>query len=1102
MLRKLWLALKRLLSMFAVGTLLKKVFGTRNERLIRKMLPLVEKINALEPDFDRLTDAELKAKTLEFKGRLANGETLDDLLPEAFAAARAAAKRTLGLRMFGVQLMGGISLHSSSIAEMVTGEGKTLTAVAPAYLNALTGRGVHIVTVNDYLARRDAQWNAPVYEALGLTVGCIQANMHSEQRIKQYEADITYGMNSEFGFDYLRDNMKSRVDWQCQRDRHFAIIDEVDSILIDEARTPLIISGPAEESSEKYYLADRVVRRWAQGRKGVEKADLDDMVAAKAKGPGPEAEEIRLQLEQGYHFVYSEKQHTAYLTESGIVAAQRELGIPDFYAPDVMNENWPHHLEQAVRAHTLYTKEKEYVVKDGEVIIVDEFTGRLMEGRRWSDGLHQAVEAKEGIKIREENQTLATVTIQNFFRLYDKLAGMTGTALTEAAEFHKIYTLDVLSVPTNRPLKRVSYDDRIYLTEKEKWKSVVDEIVRSHGTGRPVLVGTTSIEANERLSQMLVKRGVQHEVLNAKQHEREAAIIAKAGQLGSVTIATNMAGRGTDILLGDFAYEDLVEHWRTHGLAPKDLRLDDPEHDAKLVAHWTKRFLEDDEKLAKRADGDTDAKKAALEAYWATHRMMPLPFRRVHAVAQLGGLHIVGTERHEARRIDNQLRGRAGRQGDPGSSVFYVSLEDALMRKFARDWVKRWLGRLGMGAGEEVTSPMVSRAIERAQKKVEEHNFDIRKNLLEYDKVNDEQRRAIYERRNAILRGEQLEETLWEMIDTLLEPLLAENLPPRRPPDEWTPGEVTLWARRKFGVELDAEELRRSGGVEGAGEIVRKAIESKIEEVKESGEDGFLHSVRRVLLSAFGQERRSMFDRRTQNLSGAELEAVLWEMIDSFLPEVIAKNLPAGRPPEEWTPAEVSLWVKRMCGVDVAAEALRASGGAEAAREVVHQAFRDRIEQVKGLGEEDFQRTLRYILLQAFDDKWKEHLRELDALRESVGLRGYAQQDPKVEYRREASQMFGEMQSHIAEAVTDIVLKVRAVTEEMEQASRGRYRPAALSKEEVTAFSAPTADEGAPQGSSGEKPEPIRRDAPKVGRNDPCPCGSGKKFKKCCGAEK
>ena len=807
--------------------------------------------------------------------------------------------------------------------------------------------------------------------------------MHSEERIVQYKADITYGMNSEFGFDYLRDNMKSRVDWQCQRDRHFAIIDEVDSILIDEARTPLIISGPAEESSEKYYLADRVVRRWVQGKKGIEKADLDDLVAAKAKGPGPEAEEIRLQLEQDYHFVFSEKQHTAYLSESGIVAAQRELGIPDFYAADVMNENWPHHLEQAVRAHTLYTSEKEYVVKEGEVIIVDEFTGRLMEGRRWSDGLHQAVEAKEGIKIREENQTLATVTIQNFFRLYDKLAGMTGTALTEAAEFHKIYKLDVLSVPTNRPLKRDALDDRIYLTEKEKWKSVVEEIVRSHHTGRPVLVGTTSIETNERLSAMLVKRGVAHEVLNAKQHEREAAIIAKAGQLGAVTIATNMAGRGTDILLGEFAFEELLDHWRKHGLAPKDLRLDDPAYEAKLAAHWAKHFLAGDEKLAKKTDGNPDAQKAALEAHWAANGMTSLPFRTVRSVAQLGGLHIVGTERHEARRIDNQLRGRAGRQGDPGSSVFYVSLEDVLMRKFARDWVKRAAreARHGRGRGGDVADGLA-----RHRARAEEGRGAQLRHPQEPPRVRQGQRRPAPRDLRAAERDPEGREARG---DALGDDRDAPEAAPRRPSRD---------APSARGVD------DHRGGALGAAEVRRRAGRGGAAPHREPG---------------------------------------------------------GGGPPRP----------RRDQGPD--------RGG-------------------EGVREEDLHRTLRYILLQAFDDKWKEHLRELDALREAVGLRGYAQQDPKVEYRREASQMFQEMQVHIAEAVTDLAIKVR-VTEEMDQAARGRFRPAALSKAEITAFAPSKADETAPQGST-EKPEPIRRDTPKVGRNDPCPCGSGRKYKKCHGA--
>jgi preprotein translocase subunit SecA len=882
----------------------RKIFGTRNERVIKGLLPLVERINALEPGFEALSDEGLRAKTAEFKGRLAEGETLDDLLPEAFAVAREAAKRTLGQRTFDVQLMGGIAMHRGAIAEMVTGEGKTLTSVAPAYLNALTGRGVHIITVNDYLARRDAQWNRPIYEALDMTVGCIQGRMTSAERHPEYACDITYGTNSEFGFDYLRDNMKTRLEDQVQRDRFFAIIDEVDSILIDEARTPLIISGPAEEATDKYYLADRVVRRWKQQNRGVEKADLDDMVMDQVKAGDVQArEELRLQIESKYFYVYSEKGHSAYLTESGILAAQKELGIPDFYAVEVMNENWPHHLEQAVRAHALYQREVDYVVKDGEVIIVDEFTGRLMEGRRWSDGLHQAVEAKENIKIREENQTLATVTIQNFFRQYDKLSGMTGTALTEAAEFYKIYELDVIVIPTNRPLRRKSHEDRIYLSEKEKFTAVVDEIIEVHREGRPILVGTTSIEASEFLSRLLQKRGIEHEVLNAKHHEREAAIVAKAGQPGAVTIATNMAGRGTDILLGE-------------------------------------------------------------------------------GVASKGGLHIVGTERHEARRIDNQLRGRAGRQGDPGSSLFYVSLEDALMRKFAREGVKRLLARLGMGDGQEITSPMVSRAIQRAQKKVEEHNFDIRKNLLEYDKVNDEQRKAIYGRRTAILKGEDLDETVWDLVETILPDECAKHMGGSVAPDDWQTGEIASWAKRKFDIELDPEELRRSGSAEAAADIVREKLRAEIAQAREA------------------------------------------------------------------------------------------------------------------MGEDDWNLTLRYLLLRAFDDKWKEHLRDLDALRQGIGLRGYAQQDPKLEYKREASLMFSEMQTSIAEMVTDVFLRIRVTLDEMDR-QRRPTRNLQLSHEEVSAYET-EADQG-PVGSAPEKPEPIRRDTPKVGRNDPCPCGSGKKYKKCCG---
>ncbi len=963
-----------------------RFFGSRNDRVIKGIIPVITAINGLEPEFERLSDDELHAKTAEFRRRLKGGETLDDLLPEAFAAVREAAKRTLGNRLFDVQLLGGVVLHRGGIAEMITGEGKTLTSVPPAYLNALTGRGVHMVTVNDYLARRDAAWNRPVFELLGMTVGCIQGPMHSQERLPEYGADITHGTNSEFGFDYLRDNMKTQLEDQVQKDRFFAIIDEVDSILVDEARTPLIISGPSEGATDKYFLADRVVRRWAQAKKGVEKEDLDDLVLAKAKEAGAAdvgaREELRLQLESDYYYVFSDKGHSAYLTETGIIAAQEALGIPDFYAIDVMDQNWPHHLEQSVRAHAIYKVEVEYVVKDGEVIIVDEFTGRLMEGRRWSDGLHQAVEAKEKIKIAPENQTLATVTIQNFFRLYDKLAGMTGTALTEAGEFHKIYKLDVVVVPTNRPLRRKGYDDRIYLSEGEKYSAVIDEIRTIHATGRPVLVGTTSIDSSERLSTTLGKRGVPHDVLNAKHHEREAAIISQAGQLGAVTIATNMAGRGTDILLREFDPQEMLDHWQRYRLAPKGLASSDPQLRTKLLAHWVEHFLEPDSKLAKSANsGGDDAKEKALQQYWEAHNHPHLPTDRTAAVARLGGLHIVGTERHEARRIDNQLRGRAGRQGDPGSSIFFVSLEDPLMRRFMREGVKKLLARLGMGEGQEITSPMVSRRIAAAQRKVEDRNFDIRKNLLEYDKVNDEQRKAIYAIRTDILRGQDLEATAWRLVDTLLGPVCAEHMPDHVAPSEWPTEEIGLWARRKFGIEIDPEELRKTGSPDEAAGIVRDAVAVAVDKAKEA------------------------------------------------------------------------------------------------------------------MGEEGYTRTLQYLLLRAFDDKWKEHLRDLDGLREGIGLRSYAQQDPKLEYKREGSQMFEEMQVSIADMVTDVMLKVH-VTLDVDGFDAPSER-LTLTHDEISAYET-EADQG-PIGSSQEKPEPMRRDTPKVGRNDPCPCGSGKKYKKCCG---
>jgi preprotein translocase subunit SecA len=824
-----------------LGRALKSVFGSRNDRVIRDLAPVVGRVNALEPELAKLSDARLLAKTQEFKDRLKKGEKLDSLLPEAFAACRESAKRNLGMRHFDVQLLGGMVLHQGKIAEMATGEGKTLVATLAAYLNALEGQGVHIVTVNDYLARRDARWMGVIFKALGLEVGVIQAQMPNAARLSAYRSDITYGTNSEFGFDYLRDNMKLRYDDQTQQGRHhYAIVDEVDSILIDEARTPLIIAGPAEDSTDQYYKADAIVK----------------------------------QLEDTKHYEVNEKDHHVVLTEEGIERAQEIAGVGSFY--DAQNLDWPHHIDQALKANYLYKKDKEYVVDNGEegpeIVIVDEFTGRKMAGRRWSDGLHQAVEAKEGLSIRAENQTLATITYQNFFRLYKKLSGMTGTALTEAPEFVKIYNLDVLTIPTNRRLRRPTTDDLIYRTEAEKWRAVVTEIEKVHKAGRPILVGTTSVAKSELLSLLLqgnpladktleslqksrpqieeaerakieakdkvplVKEPIAHELLNAKQHEREAHIIARAGERGAVTIATNMAGRGTDIILGP-------------------------------------------------------------------------------GVAELGGLHVVGTERHEARRIDNQLRGRAGRQGDPGSSQFFLSLEDDLMRIFAKDWVGTMLQKLGMEEGQEIQSPLVSRMIERVQKKMEAHNFDIRKNLLEYDSVNNEQRKQIYGWRQTILEGEdQGDRVRWFVSEVCKR--LAENYLVKNEADE----------------PPDVEKLRR------------------------------------------------LFHQR----------------FNGDAPPVEAFN-------------ELS--------IDAGAALMTERGLAIYA------------ERVAKVGAERMQSLERYVLLQTIDEKWKDHLHALDYLRTGVGMRGYGQEDPKIVYRREAANYFGQMLSAIQDQVLDLVFRIEPPAE-------------------------------------------------------------------------
>ncbi len=873
----------------SIGKGLVRVFGSRNERVVRSLLPIVDEINSLEEKYFAYTDERLRGVAADLRARLKDGESVEDVLPDAFAAVREAGRRHLRMRHFDVQLLGGIALHQGKIAEMVTGEGKTLVATAPAFLNALEKKGVFVVTVNDYLARRDRSWMAPVYEGLGLSVGVIQQGMGSFERIPQYQADITYGTNSEFGFDYLRDNMKDRPEEQCQKNLNFAIIDEVDSILIDEARTPLIISGPAEESTEKYYIADRVARK----------------------------------LEKGVDFELKEKESACPLTEEGIEKAQRLAGVDDFYTGS--NMDWPHHIEQALRAHHLFLKDKEYIVKEGEVIIVDEFTGRLMSGRRWSDGLHQAVEAKEGLKIKEENQTLATITYQNYFRLFKKLAGMTGTALTEAAEFDKIYRLDVVVMPTNMPLVRKSYNDVIYRTRREKYLAVVEEIAEVHGGGRPVLVGTASIENSEILSGMLERRGIPHEVLNAKQHEREAAIVAKAGQMANVTIATNMAGRGTDILLGN-------------------------------------------------------------------------------GVAELGGLHVVGTERHEARRIDNQLRGRCGRQGDPGSSRFFLSLEDDLMRIFANEAVSNLLKRLGMVEGQDIQSGMVNRAIERAQKRVEAHHFEVRKNLLEYDAVMDEQRKIIYGQRQEVLRGENLKGMVLDMVDQVVRRILDQYLAADGETSQDDLAQVVSTFKSRFNLDVEAKEIDAKD-VEGT----------------------FARLAARV---------RALYDERE-----------------------------------------------------------------------------------KEIGPDDMRRVEQFLLLRVLDQKWKEHLYSMDHLKGGIGLRAYGQVDPKLEYKREGYNLFGQLISSIQDEVTNLVFRLRVQREEPVHrpigltspiAPRPRMGPTAfgppaqLREAERTAFRQAerqkrAAIEGSQRGGK-EKPEPIRSTEPKVGRNDPCFCGSGKKYKKCHGA--
>jgi len=887
-----------------VNVLLRKIFGTKNERELKRIQPIVDKINSLEQTMTSLSDDVLKNHRELFRERISLGASLDEILPEAFATVREASKRVLNMRHFEVQLIGGICLHEGKIAEMKTGEGKTLVATLPVYLNALDGRGVHLITVNDYLAKRDAQWMGPLYDFLGLSVGIIQhegsylydpsyesddprtQNLRPCTKSEGYRADITYGTNNEFGFDYLRDNMKYDLEEFAQSELNFAIVDEVDSILIDEARTPLIISGPSEESTDKYYNINRIIPK----------------------------------LKEEQDFTVDEKAKTAILTEEGSLKAEQLLNVDNMFDP--VNIELVHHILQGLKAHHLFKRDVDYVVKNGEIIIVDEFTGRLMPGRRWSDGLHQAIEAKEGVKIASENQTLATITFQNYFRMYNKLSGMTGTADTEAEEFAKIYNLDVMVVPTNREMVRKDYPDMIFKSQKGKFSAVLGEIAECHDRGQPVLVGTISIENSEVLSHLLKRKGIPHSVLNAKYHEKEAEIIAQAGRSGAVTIATNMAGRGTDILLGG-NQKLLAKEYLKGTESPTEQQIEEAMKKATLVC--------------------AEEKEKVLAA---------------------GGLHILGTERHEARRIDNQLRGRSGRQGDPGSSRFYLSLEDDLMRIFGSDRISGLMNRLGMEEDVPIENRMVTKAIENAQKKVEAHNFDIRKHLLEYDDVMNKQRTEIYAFRREILTSGSLKEKVLENIELAIDELLFIYCPEDRHPEDWD----------------------------------RKGL----------GESFF---------GIFGF-----------NSDG----------IDSIQ------------------------------GVD----ALR--------DELIRQAT-----EIVDKKEVDFSEPLmrqveRYIMLQVVDSQWKDHLLAMDHLKEGIGLRGYGQRDPLVEYKKEAYTMFTELTERIGMEILTRIFHIQIRSEE----------DVSLSK---------TREQRLVYNTTGDGPkQPVKR-SKKVGRNDPCPCGSGKKYKKCCG---
>ncbi len=913
-----------------LNRLLTSVFGSRNDRTVKRLEGIVAKVNALEPQMQALSDAELQAKTVEFKARVEKGESLDKLLPEAFAVCREGSVRVLGMRHYDVQLIGGMILHMGKIAEMRTGEGKTLVATLPTYLNALSGKGVHVVTVNDYLARRDSAWMGKLYNWLGLTTSVVYPGMPHSDKHAAYAADITYATNNEIGFDYLRDNMALSKDDRFQRSLNFAIVDEVDSILIDEARTPLIISGPADESPDLYIKVNRIVPSLV--RQTAEDGEGDFWVDEKGKQ---------------VHLSESGQEHAEELLRGARILE----GDEGLYDPH--NIHVVHHLNAAMRAHAIYSRDVDYIVRDGEVVIVDEFTGRTLVGRRWSDGLHQAVEAKEGVPVQRDNQTLASITFQNLFRMYGKLAGMTGTADTEAYEFQSIYGLEVVVIPTHRPMVRKDHSDQVFLNRAGKYRAVVNEIKDCVARGQPALVGTTSIEVSELLSNELRAADIPHEVLNAKQHEREAHIVANAGMPGAVTIATNMAGRGTDIVLGGSL----------------------------------------DTVLAELGEEAAEADKAAAKSAWQ---------QRHDAVKAAGGLHIIGTERHESRRIDNQLRGRSGRQGDPGSSRFYLSLEDNLMRIFAADWVQRVMARMGLKEDDIIESPLVTKQIANAQRKVEAHNFDIRKNLLDFDDVNNDQRKVIYGQRDELLEAESVQDNVEGIRGDVVADLVHRHVPVNSIDEQWDLQGLEAALREDFGVQLPVAQI---------------------------------------------VAERSEID---------------------------------------------------------------AEGIAEEVRQVVDRTFAEKEAQV---GPENMRLLEKHIMLNVLDENWKQHLARMDYLRQGIHLRGYAQKQPKQEYKKEAFELFGEMLDKVKREVTTLLARVRIRNEDeiaaMEAAERAQAEAAARQMQfqhaDVGGYGADEEAEQFAQGQIGAMPMPaagqgpIVRDGAKVGRNDPCPCGSGKKYKHCHG---